>query len=77
MLKEAENIELSFDEAAEALEIEKNNPRFLDLILDLSIMRNDKKSAISYLERLVENNPENKKIEVWKEEIEMLKEREE
>jgi tetratricopeptide (TPR) repeat protein len=76
MLKEVEKIEEAFDEAAEALDIEKNNPRFLDLILDLSIMRNDKKLAISYLQRLAENNPDNNKLEVWQEEIEMLKERE-
>ena len=77
MLKEAENIEQAFDEAAEALEIEKNNPRFLDLILDLSIIKNDKKSAISYLQRLAENNPDNNKLSIWKEEIEMLKDKEE
>ncbi len=74
MLKEAEKIDLAWDEAAEALDIEKNNPRFLDLILDLSIMRNDKQAAIEYLQRLIENNPENKKIDVWREEIEMLQE---
>lgn len=77
MLKEADKINNALDEAAEALDIEKNNPRFLDLILDLSIIKNDKKSAISYLERLATNNPENKKLIVWKEEIEMLKEKKE
>jgi len=55
-----------FDEAIdnlhEALELEANNPRYLDLILELSIMKKDCVLAENILHRLEESNPENQKI---------------
>jgi tetratricopeptide (TPR) repeat protein len=54
------------DEALEytrqALDAEPNNPRYLDLILDLSIMRKDKKLALESWKKLAAANPENNKL---------------
>jgi len=64
------------DEALEytrqALDAEPNNPRYLDLILDLSIMRKDKKLALASWEKLAAANPENKKLEELKTKIDLL-----
>lgn len=70
--KEAENTAAALENIREALELEPNNPRYLDLIIDLSIMIKDKKLATEYWEKLAEVNPENQKLAVWKEEIEKL-----
>lgn len=70
--KEAGNYEAAFDNISEALELEPNSPRFLDLILDLSIIRKDKENAKRYLDRLAEVNPENNKLAEIAAEIEKL-----
>jgi len=70
--KEADNLEAALENISEALELEPNNPRYLDLILDLSIIKKDKESATVYLERLVSVNPENQKLGEWKSKIENL-----
>jgi len=46
----------------QALDAEPNNPRYLDLILSLSIMKKDKKSALDAWQRLASVNPENNKL---------------
>ena len=56
----------------QALDAEPNNPRYLDLILDLSIMRKDKKLALESWEKLTAANPENNKLPEWREKIEAL-----
>jgi len=70
--KEAGNFDAAFDNVLEALEFETSSPRYLDLILDLSIIRKDKESAAKYFAKLAMANPENKKLEKIKEEIENL-----
>lgn len=70
--KEAGNFDAAFDNVLEALEFEPNSPRYLDLILDLSIIRKDKESALRYFEKLANSNPENQKLTEIKEEIEQL-----
>lgn len=62
----------ALDSVREALEFEPSNPRYLDLILDLGIMRKDKKLCEESLVRLVEANPENNKIQEWQEKIDKL-----
>lgn len=52
-----------------ALKIEPNNPRFLDTMLQLSIIIKDKILALDAFNKLVEVNPENKKIELFKKQI--------
>jgi len=70
--KEAGNLAAAFDNILEALELEPNSPRFLDLILDLSIIRKDKVNAKIYLDRLAVVNPENNKLAEIAAEIERL-----
>jgi len=52
-----------------ALEKDQNNPRYLDLMLDLCIIKKDKKLALEYLERIKEVNPDNQNIASWEESI--------
>ena len=58
----------------QALDAEPNNPRYLDLILDLSIMRKDKKLALESWEKLAAANPENNKLPELKSKIDSLEE---
>ncbi len=58
----------------QALDAEPNNPRYLDLILDLSIMRKDKKLALASWEKLAAANPENNKLPELKSKIDSLEE---
>jgi tetratricopeptide (TPR) repeat protein len=59
----------AFEYISQALDNEPNNPRFLDLIFDISIMKKDKKLARNYYEKLVAVNPENQKLKELKEQI--------
>ncbi len=52
-----------------ALKIEKNNPRYLDRLVEVSIMKKDKISAYEALKRLEVVNPENQKLEQFKQKI--------
>jgi len=52
-----------------ALEKDQNNPRYLDLMLDLCIIKKDKNLALEYLQRIKEVNPENQNIADWEEQI--------
>ena len=53
----------------QALLIEPNNPRYLDIMLDLSIINEDKVLAIETYKKLAEVNPDNQKLEEFKERI--------
>lgn len=70
--RESDDLEAALENIREALELEPNSPRFLDLILDLSIIKKDKDLAIESLEKLATVNPENNKLSDWKEKIENL-----
>ncbi len=59
----------SLEHIREALEFEPNNPRYLDLALELAIYQKDKKFALEMLDRLREVNPENAKLSEWSKEI--------
>jgi len=52
----------ALDNVREALEYEPNSPRYLDLILDLSIIEKDKELAQASLSKLAVVNPENQKL---------------
>lgn len=62
----------SLEYGRQALDAEPNNPRYLDLILDLSIMKKDKKSALDAWERLAAVNPENNKLPELRAKVEEL-----
>lgn len=70
--KEAGDLDAALENIREALELEPNNPRYLDLILDLSIIKKDKELAIISLGKLATVNPENNKLSDWKEKIENI-----
>jgi tetratricopeptide (TPR) repeat protein len=65
-----------YEEAIEygrqALDAEPNNPRYLDLILDLSIIKKDKKLALETWEKLSMANPDNQKLSELREKIDNL-----
>ncbi len=52
-----------------ALKIEENNPRYLDRLIEVSIIKKDKSAALEGLDRLSLANPENQKLEQFKERI--------
>ncbi len=70
--RDLEEYDAAVDSLRDALEFEPNNPRYLDLILDLGIMKKDKKLCEENLARLIEANPENNKIEEWRQKINEL-----
>lgn len=70
--RDLERLDYALECISEALDLEANNPRYLDLILDLSIMKKDKGLAWNYFNRMSAINPENNKLLAWKEEIEEL-----
>lgn len=55
-----------------SLKIEPNNPRYLDTMLEISIIIKDKVSALEAYEKLKEVNPENQKLEELKRQIDEL-----
>jgi tetratricopeptide (TPR) repeat protein len=56
----------------EALEVIPNNPRYLDMKLEISIMNKDKNSAEAAYEKLLAVNPENQKLADFKKQIEEI-----
>ena len=52
-----------------AIDLVPNSPRYLDFIIDLSIIEGDKVGARRHLVKLKEVNPENQKIAVWEEQL--------
>ncbi len=67
--KDLNDIDGSILSLLKALEKDQNNPRYLDLMLDLCIIKKDKSLALEYLQRIKEVNPENQNIVEWEEEI--------
>lgn len=57
---------------SKSLDLDQNNPRYLDLMLDLCIIKKDKNLAIEYLNRIKEVNPDNNNILEWEEKINEL-----
>lgn len=55
-----------------ALKIEPANPRYLDTMLEISIIIKDKVLALDTYEKLFKANPENNKLEEFKQQIDEL-----
>lgn len=70
--KEKEDLEGALDYIKDALKIEANNPRYLDTMLEISIMNKDKISALEAFKKLEEVNPDNQKLEELNEQIKEL-----
>ena len=56
----------------EAVSLESNNPRFLDLLLKISIMLKNKHKALEIFDSLKEADPENKKLPELRQEIDEI-----
>lgn len=70
--KESGDTEEAAEKIGQALSIEPNNPRYLDMMLEISIINKDKIKALDALDKLKEANPDNQKLADFKEEIEKL-----
>lgn len=55
-----------------SLENDQNNPRYLDLMLDLCIIKKDKALSLEYLQRIKDVNPDNQNIPKWEGQINEL-----
>lgn len=67
-----ENIKEALDNINRALKTQPNNPRYLDTKLEISIIKKDKHLAEKTYEKFQRVNPENNKLDEWKERIEEL-----
>ncbi len=70
--KEEENFDKALDEIKKALKLNPNNPRYLDTMLEISIINKDKISALDAYEKLEKANPDNQKLKEFKEKIREL-----
>jgi len=71
--EEQGNLEDAMVSVNKALAIEPNNPRYLDMKLEISIINNDKETAREVYNKLYEVNPENQKLEELNERINKIK----
>lgn len=67
--RELNDIEGAILSLQKSLEVDANNPRYLDLMLDLCIIKKDKNSALYFLNKIKEVNPENNNIKEWEEQL--------
>lgn len=70
--RSAENYDKAAINLDNALAVEPNSPRFLDMKLELSLINKDKIGALDAYERLMKVNPENQKLANFKQEIDKL-----
>lgn len=67
--KELKDIDEALLNIKQALLLEPNNPRYLDLMLDLCIIKKDKKLSLECLDKIKEVNPDNNNIPDWQRSI--------
>ncbi len=65
-------MKLAVNNLKQALAIEPSQPRYLDTMLEISIMIKDKAMALDSYKKLLEVNPENQKLEEFKKQIDAL-----
>ncbi|MDD5290697.1 MAG: tetratricopeptide repeat protein [Patescibacteria group bacterium] len=65
-------LERAQEHIKEALKIVPNNPRYLDTILEISIMKKDKVLALDAYGKLAKANPDNQKLKDLKKQIDGL-----
>ncbi|MBI2990155.1 MAG: tetratricopeptide repeat protein [Candidatus Magasanikbacteria bacterium] len=63
----------AFEAATQAVQLEPDNPKYLDNLLEVSILLGNKKAAEEVYERLRMVNPENNKLPAFRERINELK----
>jgi len=72
LYNEQEELDKSLEMIRKSLEIQPNSPKYLDFLLQVSIMVQDKKLANETLQSLAKVNPENQKLEEYKELVDEL-----
>jgi len=72
LYKQQENMDKSAEMINQALVAMPNNPKYLDFLLEISIIGQDKKTAKEALEKLTEVNPDNNKLAEYQETIDSL-----
>ncbi|MFA4941559.1 MAG: tetratricopeptide repeat protein [Patescibacteria group bacterium] len=70
--KAAGNLAESLADIKEALKYAPSNPRYLDTMLEISIIKKDKIFALDALKKLERANPDNQKLEDFREQIKEL-----
>jgi len=72
ILKQMENYSEALNYIDQALNLEKNNPRYLDTKLEICIINKEKDLALTTHQKLQEVNPENQKLAELKKQIEEI-----
>ena len=72
LYNEQEEMNKSLEMIQKALQIQPSSPKYLDFLLQISIMVQDKKSANETWQALAEANPDNQKLEEYKELVDEL-----
>lgn len=70
--EEAGDLDKAVVNLKRALKIEESNPRYLDRLIEVSILKKDKVEAFNAYDKLQKANPENKKLAQFKEKISQL-----
>lgn len=70
--KETESLDAAIKEINKALKLTPNNPRYLDIKLEISIMNKDKINALDAYQNLIKVNPDNTKLAEFKEQLDEL-----
>jgi tetratricopeptide (TPR) repeat protein len=70
--KELGDISEAISSISRSIDIDSKNPRYLDLMVDLCIMKGDRDASLKFLNRIKEFNPDNNNISDWEEKIETL-----
>ncbi len=70
--KSDNKIDDAVENIKKAINLNPNNPRYLDTMFELSIMTKDKKTATTTYNKLFSVNPENKKLSSMKDELNNL-----
>jgi tetratricopeptide (TPR) repeat protein len=70
--KELDEPDKALEAAKKSLILAPNNPKILDFLVEISILLQDREQANDYLDRLLEVNPDNNKIDVLRKKIETL-----
>jgi len=77
VLQKFNNLTISFEKFKQALELEPNNPRYLDKMVEVCIIMKDSANGRQYCQRLESTNPGNKKLKELKDKIREIEAKEE
>jgi len=72
VLKATNDLGKALENIQKALDLNPNNPRYLDALLEISIIEKEKILALDAYKKLKEVNPQNAKLEQFKEQIDEL-----